>query len=163
MRALRYAFDEAVASLWRGRQSGAFSTATIALALFVLGAFLIATSNLERLGGEWSSSADMSVYLSDGVTAADRAAIERALDTNAMNATNAVNATNATNTVTAADPGGVVAGRVYVSKADALVRFRHTFADLASGMEGLGDNPLVGSSRVDLQACKLEYSIVSPK
>ena len=37
MRALRYAFDEAVASLWRGRRSGVLSTATIAVALFVLG------------------------------------------------------------------------------------------------------------------------------
>ena len=37
MRALRYAFDEAVVSLWRGRQSGILSTATIAVALFVLG------------------------------------------------------------------------------------------------------------------------------
>jgi len=57
MRALRYAFDEAVLSLWRGRRSGALSTATIAVALFVLGAFLIATSNLERLGREWNNSA----------------------------------------------------------------------------------------------------------
>jgi cell division transport system permease protein len=127
MRALRYAFDEAVASLWRGRQSGALSMATIALALFVLGAFLIVTSNLERLGGEWSSSADMSVYLADGVTAPDRAAIEGAL------------------------VGDVVAGAVYVSKADALARFRRTFADLASGMEGLGDNPLPASYEVRLR------------
>ena len=55
MRALRYSFDEAAASLWRGRQSGVLSTATIALALFVLGAFLLVTANLERLGAEWSS------------------------------------------------------------------------------------------------------------
>jgi cell division transport system permease protein len=127
MRALRYAFDEAVASLWRGRQSGALSMATIALALFVLGAFLIVTSNLERLGGEWSSSADMSVYMADGVTASDRAAIEGAL------------------------VGDVVTGAVYVSKADALARFRRTFADLASGMEGLGDNPLPASYEVRLR------------
>ena len=133
MRALRYAFDEAVASLWRGRASGALSMATIALALFVLGAFLIVTSNLERLGGEWSSSADLSVYLTDAVTAADRTAIERALDGGVA-------------------AGGVVAGRVFVSKADALVRFRRTFADLASGMEGLGDNPLPASYEVRLRA-----------
>ena len=44
MRALRYALDEALASLWRGRQSGLLSTATIALALFVLGAFLLVTT-----------------------------------------------------------------------------------------------------------------------
>ena len=29
--------------------------------------------------------------------------------------------------------------------------------------DGIADGGLVGSSRVDLQACKLEYSIVSPK
>jgi cell division transport system permease protein len=128
MRVLRYAFDEAVASMWRGRQSGALSMATIALALFVLGAFLIVTANLERLGSEWSSSADMSVYLSDSLTPADRSAIEGALT------------------------GDVVAGRVYVSKTDALARFRRTFADLASGMEGLGDNPLPASYEVTLRA-----------
>src|SRR6185436_7071015 len=127
MRALRYSFDEAIASLWRGRRSGALSMATIALALFVLGAFLIVSSNLERLGGEWSSSADMSVYLTDGVTAAERTAIENAL------------------------AGEVVTGRTYVSKADALSRFRRTFADLASGMEGLGDYPLPASYEVRLR------------
>jgi cell division transport system permease protein len=128
MRALRYAFDEAAASLWRGRGSGAFSTATIALALVVLGAFLIVTSNLERLGAEWSSSADMSVYLNDAVTPAERTAIEGALET-----------------------GDIILARVYVSKADALARFRSTFADLASSMEGLGDNPLPASYEVRLR------------
>ena len=128
MRALRYAFDEAVASLWRGRGSGAFSTATIALALVVLGAFLIVTSNLERLGTEWSSSADMSVYLNDAITPAERTAIEGVLET-----------------------GDIILARVYVSKADALARFRSTFADLASSMEGLGDNPLPASYEVRLR------------
>jgi cell division transport system permease protein len=128
MRALRYAFDEAMASLWRGRGSGAFSTATIALALVVLGAFLIVTSNLERLGTEWSSSADMSVYLNDAVTPAERTAIEGVLET-----------------------GDIILARVYVSKADALARFRSTFADLASSMEGLGDNPLPASYEVRLR------------
>jgi len=127
MRALRYSFDEAIASLWRGRRSGALSMATIALALFVLGAFLIVTSNLERLGTEWSSSADMSVYLNDAVTPADRQTIETVLT------------------------GDVITERTYVSKADALARFRKTFADLASGMEGLGDNPLPASYEVRLR------------
>jgi cell division transport system permease protein len=128
MRAFRYAFDEAVSSLWRGRGSGAFSTATIALALVVLGAFLIVTSNLERLGTEWSSSADMSVYLNDTATPAERTAIEGVLE-----------------------PGDVVLARVYVSKADALARFRSTFSDLASSMDGLGDNPLPASYEVRLR------------
>jgi cell division transport system permease protein len=128
MRAWRYAFDEAIASLWRGRRSGALSTATIAVALFVLGAFLIMTANLERLGREWSNSAELSVYLTDGITAAERAAVERTLA-----------------------PGNVVATYQYSSKADALARFKKTFADLTSAIDGLGENPLPASYEVRLR------------
>jgi cell division transport system permease protein len=125
MQALRYALDEAARSLWRGRQSGLLSTATIALALFVLGVFLLVTGNLDRLGAEWSSAAELSVYLNDGASAADRAAIEQVL---------------------AAEP--LVTGREYVSKDEALKRFKQTFADLASAMDGVGDNPLPASYEV---------------
>ena len=76
MHLLRYAFDEAAASLWRGRRSGLLSTATIAIALFVLGAFLVVTSNLERLAEEWSGAAELSVYLADDIGGAERAALE---------------------------------------------------------------------------------------
>jgi cell division transport system permease protein len=127
MRAWRYAFDEAMASLWRGRRSGALSTTTIAVALFVLGAFLIMTSNLQRLGREWSNSAQLSVYLTDGVTATERATIERTLA-----------------------PGSVVASAQFVSKADALARFKKTFSDLTSTVDGLGENPLPASFEVQL-------------
>ena len=74
MRALRYAIEEAAMSLWRGRQAGILSTLTIALALFVLGGFLLATANLDRLGVEWSRSAELSIYLKDDVTPAERRA-----------------------------------------------------------------------------------------
>ena len=128
MRALRYAFDEAIQSLWRGRQSGLLSTATIALALFVLGAFLIVTGNLEHLGAEWSTAAEMSVYLKDDVGAADQAAIEAALA-----------------------PGDTIAAREFVSKNDALVRFKQTFTDLASTIDTIGGNPLPASYEVRLR------------
>ena len=128
MRALRYAFDEAIISLWRGRQSGLLSTLTIAVALFVLGGFLLVTANLQRLGAEWSSAAEMSVYLKDDVTPADRHAIETVLA-----------------------PGDLVAGREYVSKADALVRFKQTFSDLAGAVDTLGGNPLPASYEVRLR------------
>ena len=68
MRALRYAFDEALAACGGGGRPGLLSTATIALALFVLGGFLVVTANLERLGAEWSNAAELSVYLKDEVT-----------------------------------------------------------------------------------------------
>jgi cell division transport system permease protein len=129
MRALRYAFDEALVSLWRGRQSGILSTLTIAVALCVLGGFLIVTTNLERLGSELSNAAEMSVYLADDATPAQRSAIEAALA-----------------------PGEVVAGREYVSKPDALARFKQTFSDLAGTIGGLDDNPLPASYEVRLRS-----------
>lgn len=128
MRALRYAFDEAILSLWRGRQSGALSTLTIAVALFVLGAFLIATSDLERLGREWNNSAELSVYLADTVTPAQRTAIEKTLA-----------------------GASAVASQQYLSKADALARFKKTFADLSATLDGVGDNPLPASYEVRLR------------
>jgi cell division transport system permease protein len=128
MRALRYAIEEAAISLWRGRQAGLLSTATIALALFVLGAFLLVTANLQRMASEWSSVAEMSVYLKDDVTREQRRAIEIALT-----------------------PNDVIASQEYVSKSDALARFKQTFTDLAATVDTLGDNPLPASYEVRLR------------
>ncbi len=129
MRALRYAFDAAVASLWRGRRAAALSTGTIAVALFVLGAFLLATSNLDRLAAEWSRAAEMSVYLDDAATPEDRAGVEKLLA-----------------------PGQLVERTQFVSKAEALSRFRETFSDLGGVMDALDDNPLPASYEVRLSA-----------
>ncbi len=128
MRALRYSFEEAFASLWRGRQAGLLSTMTIALALFVLGGFLVVTANLERLGAEWSNAAELSVYLKDDVSAGDRRGVELLLA-----------------------PGEIVAAHEYVSKADALARFKQTFGDLAAAVDGLSGNPLPASLEVRLR------------
>jgi cell division transport system permease protein len=128
MRVLRYSIDEALKSLWRGKEAGLLSTATIALALFVLGGFLLVTANLERLGAEWSSAAEMSVYVKDEIKPDERGAIETLLK-----------------------PDETVAGREYVSKADALVRFKQTFSDLAVAMGGLDENPLPASYEVRLR------------
>jgi cell division transport system permease protein len=137
MRALRYSFDEAIASLWRGRQAGLLSTGTIAVALFVLGGFLVVTANLDQLAGQWSAAAEMSVYLKDDVTAAQRTAIEEALA-----------------------PGQTIASREFVSKSDALSRFRRTFGDLSAAVDGLGDNPLPASYEVQVRNSQGDHGSV---
>jgi cell division transport system permease protein len=129
MRAIRYAIEEAAMSLWRGRQAGLLSTLTIALALFVLGGFLLVTANLDRLGAEWSRAAELSVYLKDDVTPAERRAVEAAVA-----------------------PSDVVASHEFISKADALARFKQTFGDLATAVDTLGQNPLPASVEVRLKA-----------
>jgi cell division transport system permease protein len=129
MRAIRYAVDEATASLWRGRQAGLLSTLTIALALFVLGAFLLVTSNVQRLGAGLSAAAELSVYLQDDISTADRAAVEGALQHSPL--------------VTASE---------FVSKDEARLRFKRMFSDLSSTLDGAGENPLPASYEVRLQA-----------
>jgi cell division transport system permease protein len=129
MRAARYAFEEALASLWRGRQAGMLSTATIAVALFVLGAFWLVSANLERLGVELSRAAELSVYLHDEIGTDERRSIEAVLN-----------------------EGGIVAGFDYVSKAEALTRFRETFADAVPVVDALDGNPLPASYEVQLQS-----------
>jgi len=129
VRALRYAIEEAGLSLWRGRQAGLLSTLTIALALFVLGGFLVVTANLDRLGAEWGRAAELSVYLNDEVSPEQRRAVDAALASS-----------------------DVVASREYVSKADALTRFRQTFSDLSRALDGLGGNPLPASIEARLRA-----------
>jgi cell division transport system permease protein len=125
---LRFAFDEAIASLWRSRRTSLLSTGTTAIALFVLGTFLVVTSNLERLAAQWSAAAQLSVYLADGISDADRAALEGGLRGNPA-----------------------VTGVEFVSKAAALQRFTSTFPDLAPSIGIIGSNPLPASFDVSLR------------
>ena len=125
MRAIEYALRQAWASLWRGRGSTVFAIVAIALAMTVLGTLLLLTSNAEQLVSQWTSAAEFSVYLRDDATSEQRGMIESAID-----------------------DSGVSAGREYVSKPQALSRFRRDFADLAALAGGFDDNPFPASVEV---------------
>ena len=120
MRALRYAFDEAIASLWRGR-SRACSPRPRSRSRCSSSALSHRDVQSRAAGAEWSRSAELSVYLNDaGDAGAERTAIEGAIE-----------------------PGDIILARDYVSKADALARFKQTFADLASRSKA-GRQPAAG-------------------
>ena len=125
MRSIEYAFRQGGASLWRSRGSSAFAVLAIALALIVLGALLIVTWNAEQLLARWSSAAEFSVYLRDDATSEQRGGIEMAIDAS-----------------------GLSEGREFVSKAEALTRFRREFAELAELTSGFDDNPFPASIEV---------------
>ena len=129
MRALGYALREGWASLWRGRGSSALAVVAIALAIVVLGSLLLLTWNVEQLLAEWTSATELSVYLRDEATSEQRGAIEAAID-----------------------DSGVAEGHEYVSKADALARFRREFTELASLTTGFDDNPFPASVEVQVRA-----------
>ena len=125
MRSLEYAFRQGGASLWRSRGSSAFAVLAIALALIVLGALLIVTWNAEQLIARWTAAAEFSVYLRDDATSEQRSAVEVAID-----------------------QSGLAAGREFVSKAEALTRFRREFAELAELTSGFDENPFPASIEV---------------
>lgn len=129
MRAIDYAIRQAWASLWRSRGSAAFAVVAIALAVAVLGAVLLLTSNVERVVSAWTSAAEFSVYLRDDATSEHRGAIESLID-----------------------GSGVAAGREYVSKAQALSRFRRDFSELAALTQGFDDNPFPASVEVRVRS-----------
>lgn len=122
MRFLTYSFGEAWASMRRGVRSVLVSVLTIAAAFVVLGAFVLLWTNLRELASLWSSAAEMSVYLKDDASAQDRAAIEQVLNDRS-----------------------VVAGRDYLSKDDALARFKQEFPDLAALAASASENPFPAS------------------
>lgn len=128
MRALKYVFDEAATSLWRGVKTALIATATIAVAFVVLGGFLILTSNLERVFTRWQDAAEFSIYLSDTASSAQRTVIEQTLR-----------------------ESPVVAALEHVSKEGALRRFKQNFGTLAEAAGDLTANPLPASVEVRLR------------
>jgi len=127
-RALAYFFEEALISLWRSRLVNALSVGTIAVSLFVLGAFLTVAANLNEIVTRWTEKVQVTLYLDDRVEPRitdllrdrlrDDPAVERV------------------------EP---------VSREEALSRFRALFRDLRTLPEDLGENPFPASFEVTLK------------
>lgn len=127
MRAIKYFFAEAGASLWRRRRAAAVAILTIAAGLFVLGFFLVLNANLQRLVGRWGESAELSVYLKDDATPEHVKAVEELIANS-----------------------GLSAGHTYLSKEQAAERFRKDFPDMAGATAQLESNPFPASFEVQL-------------
>jgi cell division transport system permease protein len=128
LRALVYFFEEALTSLWRSRLINALSVGTMAVSLFVLGAFLTVASNLNEVVARWTRKVQVTFYLDDKVEDRIRGLLVDRLKDHA-----------AVDTVET------------VSRAQALERFRALFHDLRSLPEDLGDNPFPAAVEVTLK------------
>jgi cell division transport system permease protein len=127
MRALQYFFREALASLWRARGAALLAIATIGVGLFVLGFFLLVNTNVQRVVDDWSQSAEISVFLDDAITPEQLTSIDDA-----------------------AERSRLTAHREYVSKQQALDRFKRDFPDLAPAAGSTSRNPLPASFELRL-------------
>jgi cell division transport system permease protein len=129
LRALAYFFDEALSSLWRSRLINALSVGTIAVSLFVLGAFLTVASNLSDVVSRWTQKVQVTFYLEDRIEERIRESLMNRLKD---------------------DPA--VESLAFVDRQEALSRFRSLFKDLGSLPEDLGENPFPASIEVTLKA-----------
>jgi cell division transport system permease protein len=129
LRALAYFFSEAATSLWRSRLVNAVSMGTIAVSLFVLGAFLTVAGSLGQVVGRWTEKVQVILYLEDGIDSRVRESLENRLRE---------------------DPA--VESLEMVSREEALARFKRLFRDLSSLPQDLGENPFPASIEVNLRA-----------
>jgi cell division transport system permease protein len=127
LRALRYFFEEALTSLWRSRLVSTVSVGTMAISLFVLGVFLVVASNLSSVVSDWSRKIQVTFFLEDGLAAHIRASLENRLRS---------------------DPA--VESIEYVTREQAVQRFRSMFRDLSGLPEELGESPFPASLEVTL-------------
>jgi cell division transport system permease protein len=129
LRALAYFFEEALTSLWRSRLINALSVGTMAVSLFVLGAFLTVASNLNEVVARWTRKVQVTFYLEDGVEDRIRGMLVDRLKDHP-----------------------VVDSVELVTREQALERFRALFHDLRSLPEDLGANPFPAAVEVTLKA-----------
>lgn len=128
LRAIGYFVEEAVVSLWRSRLVNTLSIGTIAVSLFVLGAFLTLASNLSEVVTRWSRKVQVTFYLEDGLEPRIRESLVERLR---------------------AHPS--VESVTTISREEALANFRRLFADLRTLPDDLGANPFPASVEATLR------------
>jgi cell division transport system permease protein len=124
---LSYFFREAVRRLWVSKRSSFVAVAMICVALMIVGGFLLIAENLERAVAQAQGRSRVSVFLATDATPQQIAAVSAAL---------------------AANPH--FAARHFVSKDEALARFRAYFPNLSGVVGQLGENPFPASFECDV-------------
>jgi cell division transport system permease protein len=126
---LRYFVDDAVDEWRHSPGVNVLATATLAAVLFAGGLLLLAMGNVQQRLDGWMRQVKVDIYLRDDIGADARAALVRRLTARSG-----------------------IARVDYVTKAEALQRFRATFGDLGRLPEQLDENPLPASLEAFLQS-----------
>lgn len=137
MSAVGYAFEEALASVWRAGRSALVSVGTIAIAFLTLAGFMLVSVNVQRVLDRWLESAEVSVYLYDDLSEELRAGLEQYLQQQP-----AVQAVE------------------YVSKERALERFRADFPELLDVTGSIVQNPFPAAFEIQLRPGNTDASAV---
>jgi cell division transport system permease protein len=125
---LRYSIGEASLSLARGWRSGLLAIAIIAAAVFIAGAVLLVSINVDRILERLAATAELTIYLKPGDGETHRTAVANVL---------------------AAHPS--VSSSNFVGADAALARFQRELPELAALVGTLDENPLPSAFDVRLR------------
>lgn len=124
---LSYFFREAVRRIWVSKRTSFVAVAMIAISLLTVGVFLLIAENLGRAAAEWQGKSRVVVYLTTDSTPQQIAAVDAYL---------------------VSQPE--LARRRFVTRDEALARFKKYFANLSDVVGQLETNPFPASFEVDV-------------
>lgn len=124
----RYFFNEAIQNLWTNRLNNMVSIAIISFSLFTLGLFLLTAQNLRTLIGHWTENVQVNVFLQAKATAQDGSRLESLIKASPF-----------------------VARFKYVSREEALQRFRSFYPEMTGITDELDNNPFPSSYEITIR------------
>lgn len=122
-----YFFREASRRIWVARRTSSVAIAMIALSLTILGAFLLVSENLTEAIDRWQGKSKVTIFFTPDASAAGINAVREVLEN---------------------DPA--LRNHAFVSREEAIVRFREGFAGLAGVVDDLDENPFPPSFEVEV-------------
>jgi cell division transport system permease protein len=119
---ISYFFREAIRRMWVSKRTSFVAVAMIAIAILIVGSFLLIAENLGRAVARAEGKSRVDIYLNADATPRQIAAVDAWLAAHHD-----------------------FAGRRFVSKEAALARFRQSFTNLSEVVGQLGENPFPAS------------------
>jgi cell division transport system permease protein len=130
---LGYFIREALRRIWLSKRTSFAAISMIAIALLILGGFLLLATNLDAAIGRWQERSKLTIYLAPEVSAESLAALEAELDLHAP-----------------------FARRETVSREEALARFKQAFGELSGVVDELDENPFPASIEIEVPSSAIE-------
>lgn len=124
-----YFFREALRRIWTSKRTSFVAVSMIAISLLILGSFMLVAENLEHALAQWQGTLRVNIYFTPTASAEQIAAVEQHL---------------------AADRE--LSRRRFVSRDEALQRFRTYFANISDLVSQLDENPFPASFEVEVSS-----------
>jgi len=125
---LKYVLNEVLVGLWRNVTMTIAMIITMSVSLTMLGASVLLYMQVDQMKQYYYGEIEVSIFLADNVTDAQRQAIDQAISANPL-----------------------VADKIYETREEALKRFQELWADSPDFVKSVSPNSLPESFRVQLK------------